>query len=72
MEGDVDGVMDRPRGDGDEIRADQDKWDAWDRQKGLSRTEAKRRYIETLIQTMRRYASQTPYVYSSKTRDSAV
>jgi len=60
MEGDVDGVMDRPEGDGDEIRAEQDKWDAWNQQKGLSRTEAKRRYISTLIDTMHKYATSTP------------
>ena len=34
--------------------------DAWYGQRGLSRTEAKRRYITTLIETMHRYASQTP------------
>lgn len=34
--------------------------DAWFAQRGLSRTEAKRRYISTLIETMHRYASQTP------------
>lgn len=34
--------------------------DAWYAQRGLSRTEAKRRYISTLIDTMHRYASQTP------------
>lgn len=34
--------------------------DAWYAQRGLSRTEAKRRYITTLINTMHRYASQTP------------
>lgn len=33
--------------------------DAWYAQRGLSRTEAKRRYIGTLIDTMHRYASQT-------------
>lgn len=38
---------------------DQEKWDAWDANKGLSRTEAKRRYIETLIRTMKTYASDT-------------
>ncbi|KFY85466.1 hypothetical protein V500_08399 [Pseudogymnoascus sp. VKM F-4518 (FW-2643)] len=63
MEGDVDGVMDRPGGGGytkdeDTIR-EQEKWDAWDAQKGVSRTEAKRRYIEALIETMHRYASTT-------------
>lgn len=34
--------------------------DAWCAQGGLSRTEAKRRYISTLINTMHEYASQTP------------
>lgn len=34
--------------------------DAWYAQRGLSRTEAKRRYVSTLIDTMHRYASQTP------------
>lgn len=34
--------------------------DAWYAQRDLSRTEAKRRYISTLIRTMHEYASQTP------------
>ncbi len=34
--------------------------DAWSSQHGLSRTEAKRRYISTLITTMHKYASTTP------------
>lgn len=69
MEGDVDGVMDRPGSsdDGGEHDRDeqlltireQEKWDAWDAQKGVSRTEAKRRYIEALIETMHKYASTT-------------
>jgi len=65
MEGDVDGVMERPGGagfdrdDDDETIKEQEKWDAWDLQKGLSRTEAKRRYIEALIETMHKYASNT-------------
>lgn len=33
---------------------------AWSAQHGLSRTEAKRRYITTLISTMHQYASTTP------------
>ncbi|EAA66180.1 hypothetical protein AN1062.2 [Aspergillus nidulans FGSC A4] len=33
--------------------------DAWYAQRGLSRTEAKRRYITTLVETMHTYASQT-------------
>lgn len=62
MEGDVDGVMDRPEGGelgGDELKRERDKWDAWDAQRGVSRTEAKRRYIEALIETMHKYASTT-------------
>ena len=65
MEGDVDGVMERPTvamlqaagGNGDDVAREQDKWDAWNSQKGLSRTEAKRRYVEALIETMHRYAN---------------
>lgn len=34
--------------------------DAWYLQRGITRTEAKRRYISTLIETMHRYASTTP------------
>lgn len=64
MEGDVDGVMERPSagpGASDlDVQRERDKWDAWNSQKGLSRTEAKRRYIEALIETMHRYAN-TPY-----------
>ncbi|KAK7747986.1 Autophagy protein 37 [Cytospora paraplurivora] len=61
MEGDVDGVMERPTSSSglpsDELQREQDKWDAWDSQRGLSRTEAKRRYIEALIETMHKYAT---------------
>ncbi|EFW98867.1 acyl-binding protein family [Grosmannia clavigera kw1407] len=61
MEGDVDGVMERPNSHSgltaDELRREQDKWDAWNAERGLSRTEAKRRYIETLIETMHTYAT---------------
>ncbi|KAK1140793.1 hypothetical protein N8T08_009899 [Aspergillus melleus] len=60
MEGDVEGVMDRPIGNTADVYAECEKWDAWFAQRGLSRTEAKRRYISTLIDTMHRYASQTP------------
>jgi hypothetical protein len=34
--------------------------DSWNAQKGLTKTEAKRRYITTLVDTMHRYASTTP------------
>jgi len=62
MEGDVDGVMERPSATSlgmrtEDLKREMDKWDAWDAQKGLSRTEAKKRYIETLISTMHRYAT---------------
>ncbi|KAH8820571.1 acyl CoA binding protein-like protein [Xylogone sp. PMI_703] len=63
MEGDVDGVMDRPEWvqgmDEAELKREREKWDAWDAQRGVSRTEAKRRYIEALIDTMHKYASTT-------------
>lgn len=70
MEGDVDGVMERPLSyrdgdsgevglEGEELKRERDKWDAWDAQRGVSRTEAKRRYIEALIDTMHKYASTT-------------
>ncbi|KAF7589504.1 hypothetical protein BBP40_004211 [Aspergillus hancockii] len=60
MEGDVEGVMDRPVGNTADVYAECEKWDAWFAQRGLSRTEAKRRYISVLIETMHHYASQTP------------
>src|SRR5688500_5680756 len=67
MEGDVDGVMERPSagpgGTGEDGQAERDKWDAWNAQRGLSKTESKRRYIEALIETMHRYAN-TPFVAS--------
>lgn len=69
MEGDVDGVMERPGSgssyggssseDSEELRKEREKWDAWDACKGLGKTEAKRRYIEALIGTMHKYASST-------------
>ncbi len=66
MEGDVDGVMERPSaGPGgvvdEDLQRERDKWDAWNSQKGLSRTESKKRYVEALIDTMHRFAN-TPYV----------
>ncbi|KAJ5771402.1 uncharacterized protein N7511_003453 [Penicillium nucicola] len=83
MEGDVEGVMDRPIGNTPEVHGECEKWygnpvlalqmldadrsltstvsrDAWYAQRDTSRTEAKRRYISTLIDTMHQYASQTP------------
>ncbi|KAG6015794.1 Autophagy protein 37 [Claviceps lovelessii] len=63
MEGDVDGVMEQPTAGpfltAEELHRERDKWDAWNSQKGLSRTEAKRRYVEALVETMYRYANTT-------------
>lgn len=63
MEGDVDGVMEQPMAgaglSAEELQRERDKWDAWNSQKGISRTEAKRRYVEALIETMHRYATTT-------------
>ncbi|KIW45967.1 uncharacterized protein PV06_01663 [Exophiala oligosperma] len=42
-----------------EAEAEIEKWDAWHSCAGMSRTEAKRRYISTLIETMKEYASGT-------------
>jgi len=56
MEGDVEGVVARPDIEGEE----QDKWDAWSKHHGLSRTAAKRCYIELLIDTMHNHTSETP------------
>lgn len=58
-EGNVDGVMLRPVGHSPEDESAKRKWDAWKEQEGLSKTEAKRRYIECLISTMKTYASGT-------------
>lgn len=55
-EGDVDGLMDRPVGD----ELNERKWDAWKSFEGIKPTEAKKRYITLLIETMRSYASSTP------------
>ncbi|KAI4847197.1 hypothetical protein E4T44_04654 [Aureobasidium sp. EXF-8845] len=57
MEGDVAYLQERPTTDD---KKEQDKWDAWATNTGLSRTQAKRQYIETLINTMHEYASATP------------
>ncbi|KAK9364275.1 acyl CoA binding protein-domain-containing protein [Lipomyces starkeyi] len=59
-EGDVDVLMERPRGDREEDEAARKKWDAWYSQRGLRKTDAKRRYIPFLLDTMRKYASSSP------------
>lgn len=60
MEGDVSDIQDRPSGDTETTRREREKWDAWDFNAGLSRTAAKRSYIETLIRTMHTYANEAP------------
>ena len=66
MEGDVALIADRPtesnsgNTSAEGVRKEQEKWDAWKSNDGLSRTEAKRRYIAKLIDTMHKYASTTP------------
>lgn len=42
-----------------ETQAEIEKWDAWHACASMSRTEAKRQYITTLIETMKEYASGT-------------
>jgi hypothetical protein len=42
------------------LRVDAKSRDAWKQQNNLSRTEAKRRYITTLIDTMHKFASPSP------------
>ncbi|RLV90225.1 U3 small nucleolar RNA-associated protein [Spathaspora sp. JA1] len=51
--------MPRPIGFTPEDEGAKKKWDAWKREGGISKTEAKRRYIAYLIDTMRVYASGT-------------
>lgn len=58
-EGNVEGIMTRPIGFSIEDEGAKKKWDAWKREEGLSKTEAKRRYISYLIETMKVYASGT-------------
>ncbi|CAI5758702.1 unnamed protein product [Candida verbasci] len=58
-EGNVDGIMPRPVGFTPEDEGAKKKWDAWKREEGLSKIEAKRKYISYLIETMRVYASGT-------------
>ena len=65
MEGDVALIADPPSktsatASSSDLKRDQEKYDAWKANEGLSRTEAKRRYIEKLIDTMHQYASTTP------------
>ncbi|OWB75160.1 hypothetical protein B5S31_g5021 [[Candida] boidinii] len=55
-EGDVSGLMDRPTGNKSEDESSRRKWDAWKSEEGLTKTEAKKRYISYLIQTMNAYA----------------
>ncbi|CUM67723.1 uncharacterized protein PRCAT00005428001 [Priceomyces carsonii] len=51
--------MQRPIGFTLEDEGAKKKWDAWKREEGLTKTEAKRRYISYLIDTMKVYANGT-------------
>lgn len=51
--------MPRPVGFTLEDEGAKKKWDAWKREQGISKTEAKRQYISFLIETMSVYASGT-------------
>lgn len=51
--------MERPTGLSSEDESARRKYDAWKSEEGLSKTEAKRRYISYLIDTMKTYASGT-------------
>ncbi|KAL9617381.1 MAG: hypothetical protein Q9160_007831 [Pyrenula sp. 1 TL-2023] len=69
MEGDVDGIMSRPTypspplSDNEkaarELKSEAEKYDAWQSCAGMSKTEAKRKYISYLIETMKVYAVGT-------------
>ena len=60
-EGDVSHILDKP--DGNPTSPDYNlalrTWEAWKSKEGLSKTEAKRAYIELLIHTMKTYAMGT-------------
>jgi len=56
---DDDGAESRQRKKEADVRGEIEKWDAWRACAGFSRTEAKRRYVEVLIQTMKVYAAGT-------------
>ncbi|ODV95839.1 hypothetical protein PACTADRAFT_49284 [Pachysolen tannophilus NRRL Y-2460] len=58
-EGNISPMFSRPVGSSQEDDAARRKFDAWKDQQGLSKTEAKRRYISYLIDTMKLYASGT-------------
>ena len=59
-EGNVQGIMPRPEGYTMEDEGAKKKWDAWKQEEGLSKTQAKRNYIQYLIETMKIYANGTP------------
>jgi len=65
MEGNVALIADRPsdppaKAPSNHVEKEQEKYDAWKANEGMSRTEAKRRYIEKLIDAMHKYAATTP------------
>lgn len=51
-EGDIEGLLPRPQGNSPQVVASRKKWDAWKSQEGVSKYEAKRRYVGLLLDTM--------------------
>ncbi|AET40220.1 acyl-CoA-binding domain-containing protein Ecym_5473 [Eremothecium cymbalariae DBVPG len=60
-EGDVESVIQKPSGNSDspEFVIALKKWETWKSKEGMSSTEAKKRYIQLLINTMKTYAMGT-------------
>lgn len=59
MEGDVDDAVSGLLGGqtGEELNREKEKYEAWAGQKGIGQTEAKRRYIEALIEVLHLYGT---------------
>ncbi|AGO10127.1 AaceriAAR135Wp [[Ashbya] aceris (nom. inval.)] len=60
-EGDVERILPRPQGNPNvpEFNIALKKWETWKSKEGMSSTEAKKRYIQLLINTMKTYAMGT-------------
>lgn len=58
-EGNVEGIIKRPIGNSSADESAKRKWDAWKQHQNLSASDAKRKYIAYLIDTMKIYASGT-------------
>ncbi|VEU23469.1 DEKNAAC104596 [Brettanomyces naardenensis] len=58
-EGDMAGSMKCPMGDSAEDEVARRRWIAWKKEEGLTMTEAKKRYVAYLIETMKTYAGDS-------------